>query len=118
MLKKCLLLALLSLGISSSSYADSNDLYIMNWSDYIAPDTIENFENETGIKVHYSLIDSNEMLEAKLMAGNSGYDIITPSLHVLKRLSDAGLLLELDKTKLPNLQHLDKDKMANFFHVK
>ena len=117
MLKKSLLLALLSLGISSSSYADSNDLYIMNWSDYIAPNTIENFEKETGIKVHYSLIDSNEMLEAKLMAGNSGYDIITPSLHVLKRLSDAGLLLELDKTKLPNLQHLDKDKMAKIAKV-
>ena len=112
MFKKCLLLTFLSLGISSASFADSNDLYIMNWSDYIAPDTIENFEKETGIKVHYSLIDSNEMLEAKLMAGNSGYDIITPSLHVLKRLGDAGLLLELDKNKLPNLQHLDKDKMA------
>ena len=112
MFKKCLLLTFLSLGISSASFADSNDLYIMNWSDYIAPDTIENFEKDTGIKVHYSLIDSNEMLEAKLMAGNSGYDIITPSLHVLKRLGDAGLLLELDKNKLPNLQHLDKDKMA------
>ncbi|WP_281758410.1 polyamine ABC transporter substrate-binding protein [Succinatimonas hippei] len=117
MFKKCMLLTFLSLGISSVSFADSNDLYIMNWSDYIAPDTIENFEKETGIKVHYSLIDSNEMLEAKLMAGNSGYDIITPSLHVLKRLGDAGLLLELDKNKLPNLRHLDKDKMAKIAQV-
>ena len=111
MFKKSLFLLALGVCLSSAS-AKETDLYIMNWSDYIAPDTIKNFEQETGIKVHYSLIDSNEMLEAKLMAGDSGYDIITPSLHILKRLSEANLIHPLDKSKLPNLKHMDKDKMA------
>lgn len=106
-------LSLLATTLSANAKdPSSNELYIMNWSDYIAPDTIANFEKETNIKVHYDLIDSNEMLEAKLMAGNSGYDIVVPSIHVLKRLSDVGLLHPLDKSKMPNWKNLDKDKMA------
>ncbi len=100
------------------SFADGNDLYILNWTDYIAPDTIKNFEKETGIKVHYQVIDSNEILEAKMMAGGpSGYDIIPPSIHVLKRLAELNLLEELDKSKLPNYKNLDKDKMAKIAKI-
>ena len=103
----------LGLGISTTtSLAAENVLYILNWSDYIAPDTIANFERETGIKVEYVLMDSNEMLEAKLLTGHSGFDIVAPSIHVLKRLADAGVLEKLDKSKLPNLKNLDKNKMA------
>ena len=52
---------------------------VYNWSDYIAEDTIANFEKETGIKVRYDVFDSNEVLEAKLLAGNTGYDVVVPS---------------------------------------
>lgn len=115
-LKRCALAAALSLTDCAASAAD-NALYILNWSDYIAPDTIKNFEKETGIKVEYVLMDSNEIMEAKLMTGHSGYDIVAPSLHVLKRLSDGGVLEPLDKSKLPNLKHLDKEKMAKIAKI-
>lgn len=111
-LKKSLISAILIASFFNFAQAKGgNDLYILNWSDYIAPDTIKNFEKQTGIKVHYSLMDSNEVLEAKMMAGASGYDIIVPSIHVLKTLSDSGLLLKLDKSKIPNISHLDPLKM-------
>lgn len=93
------------------------DLYFFNWSDYIDPQVLKDFEAETGIKVHYSLMDSNEMLEAKMIAGHSGYDVIAPSLHILKRLADLELLMPLDKSKLPNLKHLDPQKMAKIATV-
>lgn len=64
---------------AAASHAANDVLHIYNWSDYVAPDTISKFEKETGIKVVYDVFDSNEMLEAKLIAGNSGYDIVVPS---------------------------------------
>lgn len=108
----------LALG-SSASFANekSNELYILNWSDYISPKTIANFEKETNIKVHYQLLDSNEILEAKMMAGSSGFDIIPPSLHILKRLSELNLLEPLDKNKLPNFKNLDKKKLEKIAKV-
>lgn len=62
-------------------------LNVYNWSDYIADDTIANFEKETGIHVNYDVYDSNEILEAKLLAGNSGYDVVVPSANFLERQS-------------------------------
>ncbi len=82
-------------------------LNIYNWADYIAEDTIKNFEKETGIKVRYDNFDSNEALHAKLVAGKSGYDIVVPGSHFAKQQIEAGLLLSLDKSKLPNLKNLD-----------
>lgn len=82
-------------------------LNIYNWSDYIAEDTIKNFEKETGIKVRYDLFDSNEVLNAKLAAGKTGYDIVVPSSNWARLQVDAGLLRELDKKKIPNLSNLD-----------
>ncbi len=82
-------------------------LNIYNWSDYIADDTIKNFEKETGIKVHYDNFDSNEVLHAKLLAGRSGYDIVVPSSNWAKMQIDSDLLRPLDKNQLPNLTNLD-----------
>ena len=82
-------------------------LNIYNWADYIAADTIKNFEKETGIKVRYDNFDSNEVLNAKLAAGKTGYDIVVPGSHFAKMQIDGGLLMKLDKSKLPNLKNLD-----------
>jgi putrescine transport system substrate-binding protein len=84
---------------------------VYNWSDYIAEDTIANFEKETGIKVNYDVYDGNEVLETKLLAGNSGYDIVVPSASFLERQIKAGVFRELDNSKLPNLQHMDPEVM-------
>ena len=65
--------------MSTGAMADEKVLHVYNWSDYIAPDTLENFQKETGIKVVYDVFDSNEVLEAKLLAGSSGYDVVVPS---------------------------------------
>ena len=82
--------------------AEPKVLNVYNWSDYIADDTLANFEKETGIKVHYDNYDSNEILHAKLMAGNTGYDIVVPGSHFAKQQIAAGLLQKLDKSKLTN----------------
>ena len=65
-------------------------LNVYNWSDYIAEDTIANFEAETGIKVTYDMYDSNEVLEAKMLAGSSGYDVVVPTGDFLARGREAG----------------------------
>jgi len=91
---------------------EAKTLFIYNWSDYIAEDTIAQFEAETGIKVTYDVFDSNEVLEAKLMAGNTGYDIVVPSLSFLARQIMAGVFQPLDITALSNYGNLDKDLMA------
>ncbi|MDC8759578.1 polyamine ABC transporter substrate-binding protein [Janthinobacterium fluminis] len=87
-------------------------LNIYNWSDYIADDTIRNFEKETGIKVRYDVFDSNEVLHAKLVAGKTGYDIVVPTAHWGRLQIDGGLLRELDKSKLPNLANMDAGLQA------
>jgi putrescine transport system substrate-binding protein len=74
-----------------------------NWSDYIDPAVLERFTSETGIKVRYDTFDSNDTLEAKLLAGKSGYDVVVPSGYFLARQIAAGIFTKLDKSKLPNL---------------
>ena len=86
-------------------------LNVYNWSDYIAEDTIAQLEAQTNIKLNYEVFDSNEILETKLIAGNTGYDIVVPSGSFLSRQVRAGLFQKLDKTKLPNWKNLDKDLM-------
>jgi putrescine transport system substrate-binding protein len=88
--------------------AEEPVLHVYNWSDYIAPDTIPNFERETGIKVTYDVYDSNEVLEAKLFAGQSGYDIVVPSASpFMARQIAAKVYLPLDKSKLDGWKNLD-----------
>jgi putrescine transport system substrate-binding protein len=96
----------------SQAGGEEKVLNIYNWSDYIAEDTLRNFEKETGIKVRYDIFDSNETLHAKLVAGRSGYDIVVPSFYWAKLQADGGLLRKLDKDKLPNLKNLDPDIQA------
>jgi len=93
--------------------AEEKRLHVYNWSDYIAPDTIANFTKETGIEVTYDVYDGNEVLEAKLLAGHSGYDIVVPSASpFMARQIAAGAYRALDKTRLPNLKNLDPQILA------
>ena len=102
------LLALSLMGaMAGAAQADDKVLHVYNWSDYIAPDTIANFEKESGIKVVYDVFDSNETLEAKLLAGKSGYDIVVPSNNFLAKQIKAGVYQELDKSKLSNYENLN-----------
>ena len=84
---------------------------VYNWSDYIAEDTIPNFEKATGIKVTYDVFDSNEVLETKLLAGSSGYDVVVPTLNFLGRQIQAGVFQPLDKSRIPNYANLDPEIM-------
>ncbi|MBF8293422.1 MAG: spermidine/putrescine transporter substrate-binding protein [Steroidobacteraceae bacterium] len=86
-------------------------LFVYNWSDYIGETTIAEFEAKTGIKVTYDVFDSNEVLETKLLAGKTGYDVVVPSANFLERQIQAGVFLPLDKSKLPNLVNMDPDIM-------
>jgi putrescine transport system substrate-binding protein len=86
------------------------NLYI--WSDYLAPNTLSDFEKQTGIKVNAAYYDSNETLETKLLAGASGYDIVVPTASFFERQIKAGVYLTLDKSKLPNLKNMDAQLMA------
>jgi putrescine transport system substrate-binding protein len=83
-------------------------LNIYNWSDYIAEDTIRNFEKETGIKVRYDTFDNNEILHAKLVAGKTGYDLVVPSSNWARLQIEGGLLRKLDKSLIPNFKNLDE----------
>jgi len=86
------------------------NLYI--WSDYLAPTTLSDFEKQTGIKVHVSYFDTNETLETRLLAGNSGFDIVVPTASYFERQIKAGVYLTLDKSKLPNLKNMDPQLMT------
>jgi len=96
-------------GAASAPAAEEKVLNVYNWSDYIDPAVIERFTHETGIVVHYDVFDSNEVLETKLLTGNSGYDVVVPSAYFLERQIKAGVFRKLDKSKLPNLSNLDPD---------
>jgi len=104
-------------GIGSVHAADAKVLNIYNWSDYIADDTLKNFEKETGIKVRYDNYDSNETLHAKLLAGNSGYAIVVPSAEFAKIQIEAGLFQKLDRSKLTNWGNLDKGVLEQLAKV-
>ncbi len=86
------------------------NLYI--WSDYLAPNTLAQFEKQTGVKVHVAYYDTNETLETKLLAGSSGFDVVLPTASYFERQIKAGVYLPLDKSKLPNLKNMDPQLMA------
>jgi putrescine transport system substrate-binding protein len=93
--------------VAARPAAEEKVVNVLNWSDYIAPETIAKFEAETGIKVNYDVFDSNEVLETKLLTGRTGYDVVVPTDYFLERQAKQGILLALDKTKLPNLKNID-----------
>ncbi|WP_020558509.1 polyamine ABC transporter substrate-binding protein [Thiofilum flexile] len=112
---KALILATsLALGLVTSVAAeDAKVVNVYNWSDYFDPAYLKKFEEKTGIKVNYDVYDSNEMLEAKLMAGGSGYDVVFPSGNFLARQIKAGVYSEIDKAKLSNYGNLDPKMLDN-----
>jgi putrescine transport system substrate-binding protein len=97
-------------GSAGKAPAKVVNLYI--WSDYLAADTLSNFEKQTGIKVHVSYFDANETLETKLLAGSSGFDVVVPTASYFERQIKAGVYLPLDKSKIPNLRYLDGQLMS------
>ena len=89
-------------------------LNIYNWADYIGADTIADFETEYGIEVNYDIYEASEMVDAKLMAGSSGYDLVLHSAAFSTRLISVGIYQPLDKAKLPNWKHLDPQLLEQF----
>jgi putrescine transport system substrate-binding protein len=89
--------------------AEEKVVNVYNWSDYIDPAMVEAFTKETGIKVNYDVFDSNEVLQTKLLAGNTGYDVVVPSASFLEVQIKAGVFRKLDRAKLPNWTHLDQN---------
>ncbi|WP_370462620.1 extracellular solute-binding protein [Pseudomaricurvus sp. HS19] len=110
-LTKLALAASVSLASTMTLAADKT-LNVYNWSDYIAEDTLPTFEKETGVKVTYDVFDSNDVLEAKLLSGKTGYDVVVPSSTFLARQIKAGVFQKLDMSKLPNHKNLDPAMMA------
>jgi putrescine transport system substrate-binding protein len=115
MLKKLMACSTVALLLCSATWVgegahatEPKVLNIYNWSDYIAEDTIKNFEKETGIKVRYDTYDRDELLNARLLVGNSGYDVVVPGADFAKSQIESGLLQKLDRKKLTNWGNLEK----------
>jgi putrescine transport system substrate-binding protein len=104
----CVLLACLA-ACSGGSTASEPVLNVYNWSDYIAPGVIDDFEREYRIKVNYDVFDSNEVLETKMLMGHSNFDVVAPSGPFLQRQVVAGVYQKLDKALLPNLKYVDPE---------
>jgi putrescine transport system substrate-binding protein len=98
---------------AAPSSGEERVLNIYQWSDYIAPDTVANFERETGITVRFDTYASNEVLETKVLTGKTNYDIVMPSAQFFARQRLAGVYRQLDKAALPNLVNLDPDIMQS-----
>jgi putrescine transport system substrate-binding protein len=103
----------LSIVAFSTGFALAQDkvVNVYNWNDYIDPRVLEDFTRETGIKVVYDTYDNNEIVETKMLAGKSGYDIVVPSAPFLQRLVTAGVFMPLDLSRLPNHRNLWPDIM-------
>src|SRR6202142_2284224 len=97
---------------SSATSTPSKALNLYIWSDYLAPNTLSEFEKQSGIKVHAAYYDTNETLETKLLAGSSGFDVVVPTASYFERQIKAGVYLSLDKPKLPNLKNMDPQLMS------
>lgn len=101
-------LAFLSAATASNADYDVN---VWNWSDYIGETTVADFEKATGLKTNYALFDSNEMVEARLLSGKSGFDAVMMTSYYVPRLAKAGALQKIDKSKIPNWKNLDPVRM-------
>src|ERR1700749_875741 len=116
MIARIFSLAIAAVGLVAAGNALAQEekvLNVYNWSDYIASDTVANFTKETGINVNYDVYDSNEVLEAKLLAGHSGYDVVVPSAApYLARQAASGVYRKIDKSALKNYGNLDPQIMA------
>ncbi len=111
MKKVSLLICLLFVVLFKTTHTYANEVRVYNWSDYIDRSVIDDFEVSTGINVIYDVFDSNEVLEGKLLAGNTGYDIVGPSIEYLGRQVVAGIHQKLNKDHIPNLRYLEPRMM-------
>lgn len=96
----------IALAMPAGAQAQSKRVNFYNWSDYIDPTVLKDFTRDTGIEVAYDTFDSNDLLETKLLAGKSGYDVVVPTAYFLERQIKAGVFQKLDKAKLPNLANM------------
>src|SRR5471030_2650610 len=96
-----------SAGGAAADAGSSKILNLYIWSDYLAANTLSDFEKQTGIKVHVAYFDANETLETKLLAGSSGFDVVVPTASYFERQIKAGVYLPLDKPRLPSLRYMD-----------
>ena len=113
-LKSALLCATTALALGSfGAVQAAGSLNVSNWAEYIAEDTIENFAKEYDVDVTYTVYDSVEAIDSKLLAGNSGYDVVVHAASQVARLIKGGNILQkIDKTRLPNFKHMSPDVMA------
>lgn len=114
MTPKPFLFLTLMMGAAAPALAEESAVAVFNWADYIGPSTVADFQTETGLTVHYDTFDSNEFLETKLMAGQSGYDVVVPASNFLARQVTAGAFLPLDRALLPNYGNLDPVLLEKF----
>ncbi|MGP8436516.1 polyamine ABC transporter substrate-binding protein [Paraburkholderia fungorum] len=105
------ILAASGLLAATANHAEAEELNVYNWSDNIADDTVAGFEKETGIHTRYDVYDGDDTLQAKLLSGSSGYDIVVPSSSYAGKQIEAGVYRKLDKSKIPNLANLDPTLM-------
>ena len=103
--------AALTLCTASMNVNADADVNIWNWSDYIGENTVADYEKATGFKANYAVFDSNEMVEARLLSGKSGFDAVMMVSYYVPRLAKAGALQKLDKSKIPNWGNLDPVRM-------
>ncbi|WP_116131955.1 polyamine ABC transporter substrate-binding protein [Tropicimonas sp. IMCC34043] len=97
---------LLLASVAMTTAASAEEVHVYNWSDYIAPELLDKFEADTGIDLVYDVFDSNEVLETKMLAGGSGYDVVVPTGTFLQRQIQAGAFQKLDRSKLPNIDNM------------
>lgn len=97
--------------------AETGKLNIYNWSDYVDPETVTEFEKNNGVKVRYDYYDSNETLEAKMLTGKSGYDLVAPSIANVGRQIKAGAYQEIDKSQIPNYTNIDPELLKQMAQV-
>src|SRR6202521_1688304 len=107
-----LLSALISVSGIEADAAEDKRLFIYNWTDFIGRNTIAEFEKQTGIKVTYDVYDSEETMDARLLAGSSGYDVVIASTEYFGREIKAGVYMPLDRARLPNWKNLDPRILA------
>ena len=98
-------------GNETAVQSDANIVNVYNWADYIAPGVLQQFETETGIKVNYDIYDSSEVVDVKLLAGNSGYDVVVHSNQFSSRLVPIGIYEKLDFSRIPNMRHIDEETL-------
>ena len=96
-------------GAPAAANTEEKVVNVYNWSDYIDPAMLEEFTRQTGIKVNYDVFDNNEVLQTKLLAGNTGYDVVVPSASFLELQIKAGVFQKLDRSLLPNWKNLDQN---------